>query len=401
MAKRLWAQIYYQDTFSGILKEESGDRMSFTYDAAYLSDRHPPIAHALPMQESPFISASGLHAFFDNLVSEGWMEEVQTRLLGKREASRFELLMAFGWDCAGAVSVVDPEPTQLTQRLFDDHMRMAVMAGRASLPGVQPKLVLIEDKKGFFRPTKVGELSTHIGKFPLSHHSDLVVNEYLSTQAFKALLPDDTVVDLTLGEVKGIDQQALIIRRFDRENNQRIHFEEFNQLLGKPSKEKYGGAHKVMADFLKGTTGTLKTDLHRLYRRILAGILLGNTDMHFKNFAMFHTPAGLRLTPSYDQVAAALYQYKTMALTLGGTSHAPIGKLKPSHIIRLGQEFSLTMDSIEMACGGLEKCLVSAKEAVHDAPLGDKLMKTQVVQMMEKRWNGTFALIGRSLSKKR
>ncbi len=30
------------------------------------------------------------------------------------------------------------------------------------------------------------------------------------------------------------------------------------------------------------------------------------SDIHMKNFAMFHTDSGLRLTPTYDQIAAYL-----------------------------------------------------------------------------------------------
>jgi hypothetical protein len=36
---------------------------------------------------------------------EGWMGKAQVRILGKRQATRFELLLAFGGDCV--VSVVD------------------------------------------------------------------------------------------------------------------------------------------------------------------------------------------------------------------------------------------------------------------------------------------------------
>ncbi len=59
--------------------------------------------------------------------------------------------------------------------------------------------------------------------------------------------------------------------------------------------------------------------------------------MHFKNFAMLHTKQGLRFTPSYDQVAASLYKYKTVALSIAGASNLPISNLKPANIIRLGE----------------------------------------------------------------
>ena len=89
--------------------------------------------------------------------------------------------------------------------------------------------------------------------------------------------------------IAGLDEPALLIKRFDRGADGRIHFEEFNQLLMRSSRTKYEGAHKDMAEFILHTEGCLPTQAYLLYRRILAGFLLGNTDMHLKNFAMFHT----------------------------------------------------------------------------------------------------------------
>lgn len=67
----------------------------------------------------------------------------------------------------------------------------------------------------------------------------------------------------------------------------------------------------------------LPAEIYRLYLRILAGLLLGNTDMHLKNFAMFCTDAGLRLSPAYDAISASLYGYKTIALSIDGAANLP------------------------------------------------------------------------------
>ncbi len=401
MANLLWGNVYYKDHFAGILRQEPGDRTSFTYHGSYLSSGQPSIAHTLPLQTAPFMSESGLPPFFHNLAAEGWLEEAQTRLLAKRRASRFELLLAFGQDCAGAVYVNDPEPQERGTIQPDNPLDMAVMAGRASLSGIQPKLALIE-QNGVFRPARAKELSTHIGKFPSPHHDDLTANEYLTTLALKALLPNDRIVDLHMGRIEGFTDQALIIKRFDRTpDGQRNHFEEFNQLLGYPSGAKYGGSHKSMADFIRETPGCLPAEIYRLYLRILAGLLLGNTDMHLKNFAMLHTAAGLRLAPSYDAVSAALYGYKTIALSIGGAANIPIGSLKPQALIRLGQEFGLSADAMAMAAGQLERRRQAAREALVKSKIGSKSLKDEILSHMDKRWNGTFALIGKALSKKR
>ena len=402
MADLLWGRVYFKEHFAGFLREEPGERMSFLYDEAYLHSGHPAIAHTLPVRAQAYFSESGLPTFFDNLVSEGWLEAAQSRFLGKRKATRFELLLAFGQDCAGAVSIVDPEPKVFTEELADpgDLKELAVMTSRASLSGVQPKLALVK-RDGKYYPAKVGEISTHIAKFPSITHDDLVHNEYLAMQVFKALLPQEDVVDLHLGTIEGVPEEALIIKRFDRgENGERRHFEEFSQLLGVPSVAKYEGAYKDMADLMAETDGCLPVEIYRLYQRILAGILVGNTDMHLKNFAMFHTDAGLRLTPSYDQVAAVLYAYKTMALAIGGAHDLRIGNLRPRSLIKMGEEFQLSTGAIKMANDELAANIDAAKEAVYTADTGSNELKDKLVNFMEKRWNGTFALIGQSLSKK-
>ncbi|MDH5552883.1 MAG: HipA domain-containing protein [Nitrosomonas sp.] len=401
MANLLWGKVYYKEVFAGTLREEPGDRTSFEYGASYLEAGHSAIAHTLPVTIALHTSHAGFHAFFDNLVAEGWLEQAQTRLLGKRQVSRFELLLAFGYDCAGAVSVIDPEPAKLSELLLDinDSKEMALLTSRASLSGIQPKLAVIE-RNGKYYPARVGELSTHIAKFPSSNYSDLIDNEYLTTLAFKALLPDDDVVDLFIGSVEGQSEPALVIKRFDRSSEGRIHFEEFNQLLGRKSSAKYDGSHKEMADFISNTPGCLLVENYRLFGRILAGILLGNTDMHFKNFAMLHSPSGLRLAPAYDEISAALYQYKTLALQIAGARDLRIGDLKARHIIALGGEFSLSHAAINMMVKQLEKNLDAAKQVIVDADAGTDDLKNNLIELLEKRWNGTFVLIGKTLSKK-
>ncbi len=400
MANLLWGKVFYKNTFAGYLREEPGERVSFTYDSSYLNGEYPSIAHHFPLTDKPFIS-HGLPPFFDNLISEGWLEQAQSRMLGRRNATRFELLLAFGFDCAGAVSVVDPDPSPISDSGLDlnDAKELAAFSSRASLSGVQPKLAVVFEK-GAYRAARIDELSTHIAKFSSGGHIELVENEFLTTLALQSLLPDDRTVSLKIESVLGVDEPALIIERFDRSSNERVHFEEFNQLLGKNASEKYEGSHKEMANFIQTTQGCLPTQTYLLYCRILAGLLLGNTDMHFKNFAMVHTSQGLRLAPNYDQVNALLYHYKTIALTLADAKDLPITKLKSKHLIMLGEEFGLSHAAINMAFASLTNHFEAAKTAIHDSSFGSLELKSKLIQLMEKRWNGTYRSIGKALSKK-
>ena len=110
MATTLWGKVYYYDTYAGRLQEEPGGRITFTYDPAYVQEKQPAIAYTLPLRIEPFPSERGLHSFFDNLVAEGWFRNAQAKALGIDPRNRFSLLLGFGYDLAGAVSVIDPAP---------------------------------------------------------------------------------------------------------------------------------------------------------------------------------------------------------------------------------------------------------------------------------------------------
>ncbi len=406
MATILWGKVYYNETFAGILQQESNGRCIFTYDASYLSSSSSSIAFSFPLRKEPFISERELHPFFDNLGAEGWLENAQARALKSSNNNRFELLLGFGYDLAGAVSIIDPEPRAHIQLDHIDEVTHAALLGRASLSGVQRKLLVVKEGDQY-RPTRRDELSTHIAKLPSGNLTDIIEVEYLSTQAVKKLLPEDTTVEMEITRINSISEPALIIKRFDRiisnAKISRLHFEEFNQLLGYHSgNDKYNGSYEMLGHFINTTPGCIPAEINRLYKRILACLLIGNTDAHFKNFAMFHTRDGLRLTPSYDLVAANRYdQFSTIALSLGGAKDLNIGMLKPKHIIDLGHGFSLNDKIILDAIQELGKNLIAAKEAISTAKIDcSQKLRDKLIDIMEKRWNGSFDSIGQLLSKR-
>lgn len=390
MSNLLWGKVFFKEHFAGLLKEETGGGYSFQYDEDYLQSNSPAISYSLVKQKAAHFSSNQLHPFFDNLIAEGWLETAQTRLLGKKQASRFELLLAFGIDSIGAVSVQDPEPSQI-KTLIQNIDSIPVMTSRASLSGIQPKITLIK-KKGKFHPTKLGEISTHFAKFPSNKHADLIENEYLTTKVFQALLPKQAVTNLFMGEVQGYEKLALIIQRFDRTSQgEKIHFEEFNQLLQNPSTAKYKASYKDMANFISNTSGCLQTEIYNLFLRIIAGLLLGNLDMHLKNFAMFNQNNDFRLTPSYDQVAVSIYpDYRETALYIGSPPYLRLENLNAKKIIELGKEFQLSRDIIYLAYQQLAKNKEKALTILEELEFGNRVLKNKILQATKKRWNSIF-----------
>lgn len=404
MAAALWGKVYFDTSFAGELRQEPGGRCVFTYDPAYLESRQPAIAFTLPKQSAPHVCEQGLHPFFDNLIAEGWLRNAQARALKVDTSNRFALLLAFGHDCAGAVSVIDPAPLREPVIDVDDPAANAALGSRGSLSGVQPKLLAVKEGR-IYRPARADEPSGFIAKLPSGSLRDIVENEFLTTVAVRALLPDDETVEAVIAPLRGVHERALLVRRFDRlPSGARIHFEEFNQLLGRRSgDDKYDAAYEDMAAFIRQTPGCAPADAWRLYRRILVCFLTGNTDAHLKNFAMFHRQGGLQLTPSYDLVAAALYpEYRTLALAIARAENLLLDRLRPKHLVALGVACGLdtatiseTTRKLDQRRKAAEKAVAAAARKVDATSLGDNL-----IDLMERRWNGTFASIGQFLSTK-
>jgi serine/threonine-protein kinase HipA len=405
MAAALWGKVYYNDLYAGELRQEPGGRCVFTYDPTYLEAKHPAIAFTLPLQPAPHICEQGLHPFFDNLVAEGWLRNAQAKALKVDPSNRIALLLAFGKDCAGAVSVIDPAPASEPALDAEDPIAKAALGSRASLSGIQPKLLAVKEGRNY-RVAQGNETSTYIAKLPSGTLRDIVENEYLTTVACRVLLPGDEIVDPEIATLEGMTQKALLVPRFDRlRSGAKRHFEEFNQLLGKRSgDDKYDASYDDMAAFILKTPNCTPVDAWKLYQRILVCFLTGNTDAHLKNFAMFHTPDGLRLTPAYDLVAAALYpEYRQLALAIGNASNLALESLRPKHLVALSEAYGLGSAVLTEAVKKLGERRTSAEKAVVQAAkrIGDEVLGKNLIDLMERRWNGSFNSIGQFLSKKR
>jgi len=399
MAIRLYGSVFFAQQVAGTLEQVPDGRFAFTYAQSYLEAGGAQIAYTLPRQQEPHHSF-GLHPFFDNLVAEGWLARAQARALAIRDDDRFARLLAFGLDCPGAVSVVDPKPASAPDLTHGTGEEIAALANRASISGVQPKLFAVKDGKEF-RPALRGEPSTHIAKLPSPELEHLVELEYLTTSAARALLPEDEIVDVEIAPVERIHGESLLVRRFDRaEHGEKIHFEEFNQLLGRPSEAKYEGSYGEMADFIRAhQTQQREMDIDKLFRRVLVCILLGNNDAHSKNFALLYTREGFRLGPFYDVVAPSVYpRFRRSGLALKitpGTNPHSLSDIGPNHLSLLAKSFALNNAAVQLAVSDLKRQLGAAHDAIRQSKFGSPHLKQQLIDLMGKRWNGTFASIGK------
>jgi serine/threonine-protein kinase HipA len=155
-----------------------------------------------------------------------------------------------------------------------------------------------------------------------------------------------------------------------------------------------------MAEFIRAhQTQQREMDIDRLFRRVLVCILLGNNDAHLKNFALLYTPEGFRLGPFYDIVAPSVYpRFRRTGLALKitpGTNPHSLSDIGPKHLSLLAKSFGLSNAALELAVSDLTRHLGAAQDVVRQSEFGSTHLKKQLIDLMGKRWNGTFASIGK------
>jgi hypothetical protein len=107
---------------------------------------------------------------------------------------------------------------------------------------------------------------------------------------------------------------------------------------------------------------------------------------------------GFRLGPFYDIVAPSVYpRFRRTGLALKmtpGTNPHSLSDIGPKHLSLLTKSFGLNNAALELAVADLKRQLGAAKEAVQESKVGSTQLKKQLIDLMGKRWNGTFASIG-------
>lgn len=166
----------------------------------------------------------------------------------------------------------------------DEDLRLLLAPG-SSLGGARPK-ASVRDRDGHLA----------IAKFP---HKDDEINTVLWEAvalrlAAKAGIP---VPDWRIEHI--LNKPVLLLRRFDREQGQRIPFLSAMSMLGASDNE--SRSYLEFVDALRRYGASPKQDMHELWRRIVFNILISNTDDHLRNHAFLYTgPDGWRLAPAYD-----------------------------------------------------------------------------------------------------
>ncbi len=313
-----------RDRSIGTLTNVQGDRTLFAFDQAYIDDRERPTLSlsfkddhgGLLTKFRPY--QTKLPPFFSNLLPEGPLRRYLAQRAGVNEVREFFLLWMLGRDLPGALSVhpgEDQEPPPGYEEGIPENAKKNAL--RFSLAGVQLKFSALQNgnKSGGLTIPVEGVGGSWIAKLPSQQYSGVPENEFSMMTLARTMGMDVPDVDLVdVGAISGLPEgigeftgQALAVKRFDRSPDGPIHTEDFAQIFRQFPEDKYDGAsYRLIAQVLGIETGN--ADVAEFIRRLVFNTLIGNADMHLKNWSVLY-PDGRTpiLAPAYDLLSTIPY----------------------------------------------------------------------------------------------
>lgn len=174
--------------------------------------------------------------------------------------------------------------------------------GRMSISGVQMKAV-VRCNRETSEVEVVSSGGTHILKPEPNQYPDLPQNENACMSMAAALgmpVPPHGLFPMADGKL------CYIVRRFDRaEDGGKIQKEMMFQILA--ATNKYAGSLESVGRAIRFHAENVGLDAIDFFERVLFCFVIGNGDMHLKNWALLVRGRTASLAPCYDLVSSKLY----------------------------------------------------------------------------------------------
>ncbi|HEY7890022.1 MAG TPA: HipA domain-containing protein [Steroidobacteraceae bacterium] len=311
----------------GTLTRLPGDRVLFAFTDEYavdggratLSLSFRDALGNLILDSKP--TQTRLPPFFANLLPEGALREYLAARAGVKPEREFFLISELGRDLPGALEIVpfmgSGRPTEENQSA-----QATPVLGKPdtvlhfSLAGVQLKFSAVKNAAGGLTIPAHGVGGSWIVKLPSSRFTSLPENEFAMMGLARAVgvtVPEIALVPLPRiaglpRDVVSLGDHAYAIRRFDRTTaGGQVHIEDFAQVFGVYPEQKYQRAsYRNIAEVVWAEAG--ETGIAEFVRRLVFSMLIGNSDMHLKNWSLIYADGRqAALAPAYDFVSTIVY----------------------------------------------------------------------------------------------
>ena len=184
-------------------------------------------------------------------------------------------------------------------------------------------------------------------------------NEHLSMK-LAGLYGIDTVPSTLIRLESG--EPCYISKRIDRNlDGSKRHMIDFMQIL--ELTDKYKGSMETLGKAIGDLSVNTLMDKLRFFELAVFNYIIGNNDMHLKNFSMWQSDFGWMLSPAYDLLNVNLLLPKDKeetALLLGGKKQ----HFNKAYFDRLGTSLSLTEKQLNGVYKRVSKWLPKAVELI-------------------------------------
>jgi len=265
----------------------------------------------------------------------------------------------------------------------EEQVREAIArASKMSIQGVQPKLsVRLNVKNEIFEIVDTG--GQYIFKPQTINYKEVPENEDVTMR-----LAELVGIDVPLhGLVYSKDgTMTYFIRRFDRRGrNRKIPVEDFAQLSGKDRDTKYKSSMEQVIALIERFCTFPAIEKLRLFNLTLFNYLIGNEDMHLKNFSVIRRDLKVELSPGYDLLNSTilLNSQEELALPLNGKKN---NLKKDDFFVYLAKErLELTPKTIEQTRIRIVNAFPKWIDLIQKCFLSDSI-KTQYIDLIHERF---------------
>ncbi|MFN7090560.1 MAG: type II toxin-antitoxin system HipA family toxin [Allorhizobium sp.] len=321
----LSVRLYGEDI--GTITYVGTEKTLFAFNDAYVENRDRPTL-GLQFKDSlgdlitdfrPY--KIKLMPYFSNLLPEGHLRRYLADRADIHIDREFFLLWVLGQDLPGAITVVPADgeewPDEAHKILEGEAAKEAAEdAMRFSLAGVQLKFSAVQGASGGLTIPTSGVGGNRIVKLPSREFANVPENEFSMMSLARMVginVPAIGLIDVrSIGNlpdgIEKIGQQAFVIERFDRnEDGSVTHIEDFAQVFNVYPEDKYKKAsYRNLISVVASESD--QDDVAEFIRRLTFNVLIGNGDMHLKNWSLIYPDRrNARLAPAYDFVSTIPY----------------------------------------------------------------------------------------------
>ncbi len=175
------------------------------------------------------------------------------------------------------------------------------------------------------------------------------------------------------------------IRRFDRAGrNKKIPIEDFAQLSGRDRETKYDSSMEKVALIIDQFCTFPALEKLKLLNLTLFNYLVGNEDMHLKNFSVIRRDLKVALTPAYDLLNSTiiLNSQEELALPLNGKKNK---FQRNDFLVYFAKErLELTQKSIEQTVNRIIRTYPKWIDTIYECFLSDAMKEKYINLVIER-----------------